>query len=49
MFGISKCLKTLNMPQTLIGKTNEPETKKRFTQVIQPEYNRVIKKPRNKY
>jgi len=51
MFGFSKSIKTLNMPQTVVNKTVPTGPKKRFTQVMQPDYNRTIKKPKtnNKY
>jgi len=37
------------MPNTVIGKTNQPESKKRFTQVLQTDYNKVVKKPKTQY
>jgi len=37
------------MPHTIIGKTNQPDSKKRFTQVMQADCNRVVKKPKTKY
>lgn len=46
MFGFSKSLKSLNMQQAVVTKNIPTGPKQRFTQVLQSDYNRVIKKPK---
>ena len=48
MFGISKCLKSLNMPQTIIKKnTDPPGPKKRYSQVVEMKTNQNGKRQRH--
>ena len=48
MFGFSKSLKSLNMPQTIIAKTNQEGTRKRFAQVVNREKTLFQENPRKK-
>ena len=47
MFGFSKSLKSLNLPQTVIAKNQQDGTRKRYAQVMQPCNQRFVKKANN--
>ena len=45
MFGFSKSLKSLNVPQAVLTKNTQDGTRKRYAQVLKPTNARIIKKP----